>query len=243
MPEPYPTKDSGEMIEIAGGRFYFGASDADLLELLDDDQKWMDEYRAEHHDLVEVERQNDPFWIDKYPVTNEQYERFIRETYRDRPRHMDSNMWGRPRQPVVGVTWDDAEAYARWAGKRLPTEEEWERAARGTDHRLFPWGDYDESPKRCNSREAGLGATSEVGSFPGSASPEGVQDMAGNVWEMTTSPWPGPGGQHKVMRGGCYSTYRHFCRVTARWTASSGEMDRRRGGPPTWLGFRCVWNP
>ncbi len=239
MAERVHERDGAEMVLVAGGAFKFGASRESLLDLYDDDDERVEEYCREFHDLPASVVALGDFWIDKYPVTNRQYRKFLEATRHRTPRFLERSIWGEPGHPVVGVDWSDAWAYAAWAGKRLPTEEEWEKAARGVDGRLFPWGEYDESSRRCNSRETGLECTSEVGSFPRSASPCGAQDMAGNVWEMTSSTQAG--WDFPVMRGGCFLTYRHFCRATARWAPDGEEMDRRRDGPPNWLGFRCVW--
>jgi len=97
--------------------------------------------------------QVDAFSIDRYPVTNAQYARFVRETGRDAPRHWANGAIpaGKVLHPVIWVTWHDADAYARWAGKRLPMETEWEKAARGTDGRAFPWGGAFDA-NRCNTK-------------------------------------------------------------------------------------------
>lgn len=144
----------------------------------------------------------DAFYIDRFPVTNEEYKLFVEATGYPVPHYEVS--WGdfaeynwdeekrayppnKARHPVVLVSWQDALVYAAWAGKRLPTEAEWERAARGLDERRWPWGD-EFSPGRCNTKEAGLRGTSPVDFFsPAGDSPEGVADMVGNVWEWTST--------------------------------------------------------
>ncbi len=96
-----------------------------------------------------------------------------------------------PNQPVVGVSWWEAEAFCKWAGVRLPTEQQWEAAARGPDGLEYPWGN-DWEDGICNSDEAGLGGTSAVGIFPRDASPFGVMDMAGNVVGVVSAGYPRP---------------------------------------------------
>jgi formylglycine-generating enzyme required for sulfatase activity len=143
------------------------------------------------------------FQIGRYPVTVAEYACFVRAghaapqrgTYR--PITWDDQL-KRLDHPVVCVTWHDAVAYAAWLAKltgqswRLPTEAEWEKAARGTDGRIYPWGDaFDKA--RCNVSESGIGTTTPVGSYPNGASPYGAQDMAGSVWEWASSlfkPYP-----------------------------------------------------
>lgn len=138
--------------------------------------------------------------------------------------------WNKPTHPVVGVSFRDAVAYAEWARKRLPTEEEWERAARGTDERAWPWGD-EFDPKRCNSSMWPTDTTTDVTRFPDGVSPVGAFDMAGNVWEFTTGNWENFG---KAIRGGSYQSGPAYCRTTARW-----GIDPEIKGANS-VGFRCV---
>lgn len=227
--------DGAEMILVPEGEFIFGISDQEL-QLLYRSEAAINRYRNEFKELPKEKVFLPNFYIDKFPVTNKLYRRFIEEAgYNKRPRLIDSTIWGDPNHPVVGIDWEDAKAYAKWTGKRLPNEREWEKGARGTDERLFPWGN-DLEETFCNCFESGLECTSEVGNFPRSASPYGVHDMAGNVWEMTTDKWD---EESFAMRGGCYLTYQRFCRVTARWEPGSEEL--KKG--PRWLGFRCVYMP
>jgi formylglycine-generating enzyme required for sulfatase activity len=137
------------------------------------------------------------FWIAKNDVTWGQYKEFCAETKRSWPAPPS---WGiQDDHPVVNVSYQDAADYAKWAGCQLPTEEQWEKAARGTDGREYPWGnDWDASKCRCNAD-----STSPVGSFPSGASPFGCLDMAGNVWEWTSSWW-NTKRKHFVGRGGSW---------------------------------------
>ncbi|MBN1262557.1 MAG: SUMF1/EgtB/PvdO family nonheme iron enzyme [Anaerolineae bacterium] len=148
------------------------------------------------------------FFIAKTPVTQAQYQRFVKATDHRPPSNWED---GRPPKgklshPVVYVSWDDAVAYCRWLGEvtgkpiRLPSEVEWEKAARGdVDRRAYPWGDRFEAT-RCNSDALGLGDTTPVGIFVEGASPYGVLDMAGNVWEWTSTV----DGGSRVLRGGAF---------------------------------------
>jgi len=191
----------------------------------------------------------DAYYIDKYEVTNAQYRKFIEETGYHQPRCWNDARLNRLDQPVVGVTWEDATAYARWVGKRLPTEAEWEKAARGTDRRLWPWGNKFDKTK-CTvweSQEAGARWTTPVGKYETGKSPYGCHDMAGNAWEWcadyydpnyySVSPIknpPGPaGGLQRVIRGGSFLYFGHLARCAARyrvpWHAQSPQ-----------IGFRCA---
>jgi formylglycine-generating enzyme required for sulfatase activity len=148
------------------------------------------------------------FMIDKYPVTNDEFARFIRET-RYIPedtvnylKHWANGMSvsGQERYPVVNVSIEDAKAYAVWAGKRLPTEAEWQLAAQGTDGRLWPWGNEFHATK-CNN---GFGRPTPVNAFPKGESPYGVADLVGNVWQMTGDVYCNGTYYFNIIRGGSY---------------------------------------
>ncbi len=191
-----------------------------------------------------------PFWIGKAPVTNRQYSRFL-EQQSDcrRPAFSEDPLFGRPEHPVVGVSWEEARAYCRWAGLHLPSEAQWEAAARGTDQRAYPWG--NEKPTQLLANFGGtLAGTSPVGAHPSGAGPYGALDQAGNVWEWCSDPWDskayrrrleddqwdpvaGGDGAVRVLRGGC-------------WMNSSQDLHaayRDRGTAKLRFntqGFRCV---
>lgn len=137
----------------------------------------------------------DAFFIDKYEVSNADYTKFVEGTGHRKSIFWDNPKFNHPDQPVVGVTWGDANAYAEWVGKRLPTEAEWEKAARGTDGRLWPWGN-EFDPIKCNFDDEGkfdghldgFAMASPVDSFHQGASPYGALNMAGNVAEWV-SDW------------------------------------------------------
>jgi formylglycine-generating enzyme required for sulfatase activity len=138
------------------------------------------------------------------PVTNIQYKAFVDATGHRIPSHWVKGRIpkGKEDHPVVNVSWEDAQAFCEWAGCRLPTEQEWEKGARGTDGRKYPWGNGWQLG-RCNTREAGLGDTTPVDRYPTGASPYGLLDMAGNVWEWCED-WYDSECKHRVLRGGSW---------------------------------------
>lgn len=192
--------DGSEMILIPAGEFIMGSDDGEENE------------KPVHAVYL------DSYEIGKYPVTVAQYRKFCEATGRRMPNapHWD---W-KDEHPIRDVTWDDAEAYCKWAGGRLPTEAEWEKAARGTDGRTYPWGDTWDKNK-CANQDLNLTSTVSVGSYPAGASPYGCMDMAGNEWEWCadwyddnyymTSPSRNPRGPssgcYRVLRGGGWHLY------------------------------------
>ena len=159
----------------------------------------------------------DAFEIATYPLTNAQYKAFLdANAEHSAPYDWENQTFpgGKADHPVVWISWHDAKACAKWYGMRLPTEEEWEKAARGTDGRTYPWGN-EFDPKKCNTREDGVGETTPVGSYPEGASPYGVMDMTGNVWEWTSSLY-GNGENCPVLRGGSWLFTSDFARFSNR---------------------------
>jgi formylglycine-generating enzyme required for sulfatase activity len=157
-----------------------------------------------------------PFRIGKYPVTVAQYLTFVEEgTAPDRePANWDEQL-AHPNWPVVNVTWHQATAYCEWAGGRLPTEEEWERAARGPNCMKYPWGNDDIDPSRANYNESNIGHPTPVGLYPSGKSAEGACDLVGNVLEWTSSEWSEGSGMY-VWRGGSFSDNRRNARSSFR---------------------------
>jgi formylglycine-generating enzyme required for sulfatase activity len=192
----------------------------------------------------------DTFEIDIYEVTNAEFAQFVEATsyQTDAEKSSDPSPWqayftqGKENYPVVKVSWNDAQAYCEWAGKRLPAESEWEKAARGTDQLTYPWGDEWDASK-VNSKESGLRGPVTVGSFPQGASPYGVMDMAGNVWEWTSSWYTGYpqttfnsnyfGETFKVLRGGGWFSEQSQVRTTQR---NANSPDAANDD----IGFRCA---
>ena len=160
------------------------------------------------------------FYIDIYEVTNLQYKKFNDATNRRSPTHFRNRTFpeGKADHPVTYVTWKDADAYCKWAGKRLPTDQEWEKAARGSDGRWYPWGEAFDSTKANTPlrwKEIGsFGDTTPVGAFEAGKSPYGLYDMSGKVWEWTASwytAYPNNktssesyGERYKTLKGGSW---------------------------------------
>jgi formylglycine-generating enzyme required for sulfatase activity len=177
----------------------------------------------------------DTFYIDKTPVTNAEYLRFVRDTGYRPPRYSDDPRLNQPDQPVTGVSYSDAVQFARWAGKELPTEQQWEKAARGTDGRPYPWGnDPPGASDACFGQDPDKGAPRAVRSWARNVSAFGVWDMCGNVWEWTLSRYRKDSEFH-VVRGGSYNDpvdYLHVC-----YRLEAHPKDKCEA-----IGFRCVKN-
>ena len=186
--------------------------------------------------------------MDQTEVTCEQYQKFIDATHHPAPPGWPEGKFpaGSEKLPVTGVTWDDANAYAEWAEKRLPTEEEWEFAARGTDGRKYAWGNQWQG-KVANGGDSSAGRLVDVGSYPDGKSSAGVVDMIGNAWEWTASDlsaYPGgqlpspPGKDFKIIRGGSWKEDKSQATATYRgYLAARGAKDYSA------TGFRCVKKP
>jgi formylglycine-generating enzyme required for sulfatase activity len=272
------------MISIPPGKFFMGMTDAEVNTLLQENTDF------KRKDLIDALPQHTVsltiYAIDKTEVTNGMFARFIADTKYQTDAQLDgwgevfngsswdkikganwqhpggrqSNIDGKDIYPVVQVTWRDADAYCRWAGRRLPTEAEWEKAARGTDGRVFPWGNAKPAGDLLNfadshtslpwsnaSVDDGALFAAPVGSYPNGASPYGVLDMAGNVYEWVSdsysqvyysaSPEDNPqgpqSGAFKVKRGGAWGS-----RAMAFQTDYRDAFDPKYHGDD--MGFRCA---
>jgi formylglycine-generating enzyme required for sulfatase activity len=234
IPREITGTDGSPMVIIPSSEFVMGSSAAS-------------DERPAHRVSLDV------YYIDKFEVTNARYAKYMEAVTTQQAPHQWSTVKLNEDgdRPVIGVSWADAEAYCRWAGKRLPTEAEWEKAARGTDARKYPWG--DEEPRegianfgRCCGW-SGFSLLSRVGTNQAGQSPYGVHDMAGNVWEWVadwydsqyykTSPTQnpkGPGaGREKVIRGGSWSNRGGDLRATIRDKVPTTYRNYS-------IGFRCA---
>lgn len=194
------------------------------------------------------------FYMDLYEVTNLQYQYSLKATGRKAPAHFKNGQYppGKADHPVVFVSWFDAKAYCEWAGKRLPDDKEWEKAARGTDGRTYPWGEefsinWVNSPVRWANLQL-TGDTTPAGAFDGGKSPYGLYDMSGNVWEWTLSryePYPGNtrqsenyGGNYRVLKGGSWWDCSFYqCGISAPVYNRSFFHPKTRNNS---FGFRCA---
>jgi len=218
-----------ELVRVPAGEFFMGSDPAKDKDAQQDEQPQHRVYVSE-------------FFMGKYPVTNEQYAVFVKTTKYQVPGHWEKGKIpaGKGDHPVVRVSWDDAVAFCEWLSResgrvfRLPTEAEWEKAARGTDGRIYPWGNQWDKTK-LNSKEGGAGDTTPVGRYsPDGDSPYGAADMAGNVWEWCADRYDkkayeqrvktvvkdptGPSkGDYRVLRGGAFLNGASWARCAARF--------------------------
>ncbi len=186
----------------------------------------------------------DAFRIGKTEVTNAQYQKCV-DAGVCKPNEDYGSVFNGPNQPVVGVSWDDAQAFCKWAGLRLPTEAQWEKAARGIGGREYPWGNEEPNCKKAQYGNCS-GKTLAVGSKPAGASPYGALDMAGNAWEWVAdwynggyyehSPVRNPTGptigKDRVLRGGSWANYPIF--------RSAGRFKSLPDFKADYIGFRCA---
>ncbi len=205
-----------EMVYVPPGDFIMGSDDGN------DDEK------PRHRHPMPA-----GYFIGRYDTTWKEYRAFCRATGRTEPQAPD---WrAKDDHPVVNVSWDDAKAFCDWAGLRLPSEAEWENAARGTDGRKYPWGEEDPTPDRCvwdGHPTYGNKSTAPVGSCPRGASPYGALDMAGNVWQWCEDWYDEKAyaryasGQLAPPGGGSYRVYRGGSWGHVAWLVRAADRDR-----------------
>ena len=245
LPTEITGKDGAPMVLIPAGAFPMGVPPGDR-------DGGRDEYPRHEVTL-------DAYYIDKFEVTNGRYLEFVRATSHRVPQHPTKakrNLWegglmpeSVADRPVINVDWHDADAYCTWAGKRLPTEAEWEKAARGGDDRRFPWGNVEPTHKHLNYNQQWIGEKTlmPVGSYEAGKSPYGVYDMAGNVWEWvadwydaryyekspTRNPKGPQSGKGKVLRSSGWQVETPMVRIFTR--VESDPLIRNES-----TGFRCA---
>ncbi len=242
-PQPLATQvsdiDGMVMVYVPSSPFKMGSADIDA--------DASDEEKPQH--IVHLRA----YWIDRYEVTNAMYARCVRGGACIPPEKFSSKTYvayynepGYENYPVIYVSWNDAQTYCTWAGRRLPSEAEWEKAARGVDGQIYPWGDQTPAANLANFGGQ-VGDTSRVGSYPDGASPYGVLDMAGNVAEWVadwygedyyaesaySNPTGPQSGEFRVLRGGSWFNMARTMRSAFRlWNYPGVRTDT--------IGFRCA---
>ncbi len=226
---------------MPAGEFLMGSTDEDIARVVREDPKWLAEEFADEKPQRKVYL--DGYWMYKTEVTVAQYRKFCEATKREMP---EAPSWGwKDSHPVVRVTWADAAAYAEWVGVTLPSDAQWEKAARGTDGLIYPWGNDWDAAKCANSVATKLKSTVPVGSYAAGASPHGCLDMAGNVW-VWVQDWYGPysaepqvnatgpsSGEFRILRGGSWASSWGFVHTTFRTMNEPTTSGLN-------FGFRCV---
>jgi formylglycine-generating enzyme required for sulfatase activity len=235
-------KDGMVMLYVPSGEFLMGSDTSDM--------EAVDDGKPQHTVFLEA------YWIDQTEVTNGMYEKCVVDGGCSAPaasgsytRSMYYGNSSYANYPVVNVSWYDAEKYCKWAGRKLPSEAQWEKAARGTEGWIYPWGNSDPTSSLLNYN-SNEGDTTAVGSYPGGKSPYGALDMAGNVWEWVAdwfgsdyyinSPLENPigpsTGAYRVLRGGACGSDSRGVRAALRYADD----------PDLWgiiVGFRCAALP
>jgi len=233
------------MVYIPSGEFIMGSEDVDTEGLAKEFGERKVRYYEDEKPMRKIFLKG--FYIDKYEVTNMEYKAFIAATGYPPPPTWEKDMYpnGKANHPVNNVTWFDAHAYCTWAGKRLPIEEEWEKAARGPNGNKYPWGnEYDEKNANLNK-----GTTVPVGSYKIDKSYYGVYDMGGNVMEWVDDwykPYPGNKTENKdfgetsrILRGGSGSVLGHYI-IGKVYARSSFRHYYLPGGAGDDGGIRCA---
>ncbi len=227
-------EEGREMVQIPEGPFTMGSKEGDPDEA------------PEHQVYLAT------FYMDKKEVTQAEYDRYVKMTKRGKPFipvfEDDQAKILKPELPAMGMSWADADAYCKWAGKRLPTEAEWEKAGRGEGKLRYPWGnEFGNGHANVDGDEDGFKYLAPPGSFESGRSPYGLYDMTGNVAEWVADTYdehyyektsyrdpPGPEeGQHKVIRGGSWRETQHNARLSKRFQAKMWRTD-------TTIGIRCA---
>jgi formylglycine-generating enzyme required for sulfatase activity len=238
-----------EMVLIPAGPFVMGSDKKDLADIGKEFGLQKPLYLDEHPQrTVSLPA----FYMDRYEATNADYSRFVQAVRYRAPHHWEGGNIpaGQERYPVTQVSWYDAREYCQWQGKRLPSEAEWEKTARGTNGREFPWGDTF-NPTRANVGMEGTPRLMPVGSFKESQSPYGAADLAGNVWEWVEDwyrAYPEGdyqsdffGSKYKVLRGGSYGGSGHYHLPVFYRGAFRTFADPALTFPD--VGVRCAKNP
>ncbi len=261
-PQPAPAPEAArlvfepQLVKIPAGKFLMGSTKEQAAQAIKDglDKNWAEFEQPQH--TVELSE----YSIGKYPITNREYQAFTKDAKYKPPQGWDGGQFPAEEggHPVVNVSWNDANEYCKWLSEqtkkqyRLPTEAEWEKAARGEDGRVYPWGD-EFDPKKANSSEAKIGDTSEVGQFsPQGDSPYGCVDMAGNVWEWCSDwfdekgyknrkdsvkdPQGAQKGSARAVRGGSWVDDRNCARCAFRFRLEPDNFYVD-------VGFRVVCSP
>lgn len=248
------SQDGATYVRIPAGNFWRGVDESMITAMLEQCSRCE---RRNFEDALPLKQINLPeFWMYKTEVTTEQYQKCVQDGVCSNPQNFGSRArnsyygdYNYANYPVVYITWADAANYCQWAGGRLPTEAEWEKAARGTDMRLFPWGSQSSGASKANT-SAKVGDTTAVGSYPQGQSPYGLMDMAGNVYEWTLdwynasyyieAPDNNPGGPEsgdsRVIRGGSADYRESFASTVFRDNHPPFEATDQ-------IGFRCVIQP